>query len=626
MSSICGIWSKKNSLDTTKRIKQMIDKLNYWGADKTDYKETSTVAFGHLMLFNSHESLHETTPLFNSSKTVLLTADLRLDYREELKEKLGLAQQQLYSDTDLLLKAYQKWDTKCVNHLFGDFVFALYDGEKEEIFCGRDQVGIKSMYYYNDESLFAFSSELKALIEIEEIKTTLNSSWLNDYLAHVISDKSSTAYHNIFKLPSAHTLIVSKQEHSTTKYWSLEETVKPNYKSDEEWLTALKITFENSVLERSRSAYPLGAELSSGIDSSSIVAIARKARNDLHTFTNVMDEKNKSSVNPFDDERKDVEKIVEYCNLNHQHFLTGIDLAVSKRIQEVGKIIDYPPITFNGIFSDAIHKAANNVNVRTILSGAGGDEISTVRGKGLKEELLHHRKFKALFTQFKKEYKSRATKKFLSFLIRQLTPINSFSLSKKPLGYYRLNLIDNKIVSHKRLRSIIKQNKQKLLPKSIKEYQLMRLNHPRFNASYENQEILARANKIEYRYPMLDLKLLQLAFHMPQQLTIKENVNRFAFRTMIGEILPKEIVWNLTKKRIFNVPSVYQRIDKDRNELLKMLDSIDINSEKNKWFRIKKSKKIISEFRTDLQHISNLQLNSILYFLILVQFLKRENI
>ena len=359
MSAICGIWHKDKKTVTEDSIDQMLHALNHWQADAIGKVLTSDIALGHLLLHNTPESLREKQPLEDSMSAILLCADLRLDYRDELKRKLEIPRHEDLTDPELLLLAFRKWGKKCVRHIFGDFVFAIYDPRHEIFFCARDHIGIKSMVYYNDPHLFAFASEIKALKTLEGVKIQVRDQWVLDYLAHITTDATSTAYENILKLPPAHTLTIPKEgAPHLERYWSLNDVEPIHYSTEKEWADALKEKMFAAVKERLRSHFPVGSELSSGVDSASIAALGHKIMGNLNTFSNVMDEENMSEVNPFQDERDGIRQIIKHCGIKNHFFVSGTDYPISQLLSDINELFDPPPISFAGIFFDPIYRKA----------------------------------------------------------------------------------------------------------------------------------------------------------------------------------------------------------------------------------------------------------------------------
>ena len=181
------------------------------------------------MFQGTPESLFETLPLSRSNDSLVITADARIDNREELCSLLGLKDKLTFNqtpDSEFILAAYEKWGENCVEKLLGDFSFVIYDSIKKQLFCGRDHFGVKPLYYFLSDRLFVFGSEIKAILAIKEVPNCLNEVKIADFMLEMFEDKTRTFYQNIFRLPPAHTLIVNREEVRLKRYWSPDPTAR----------------------------------------------------------------------------------------------------------------------------------------------------------------------------------------------------------------------------------------------------------------------------------------------------------------------------------------------------------------------------------------------------------------
>ena len=239
-------------------------------------------------------------------------SDLNLDWRGEV-----------VPDSSLILYAYHRWGETCVDHLLGDFAFAIWDAHKHHLFCARDHMGVKPFYYYSTDGLFAFASEIKALFCVPGIPRNTNEKTLAFRLAEIDPDPAATSYLQIHRLPAAHAMTVSLSGLRIYPYWSLDPRHEIHFETDEEYENAFRTLFIDAVRCRMRSSHPLGSELSGGLDSSSVVCVARhllrqenrdhKALS-LHTFSAVFDKV------PECDERTYINYVLSEGNLT-PHFI-----------------------------------------------------------------------------------------------------------------------------------------------------------------------------------------------------------------------------------------------------------------------------------------------------------------
>ena len=188
MSSICGYWKNNNSRLDSSAIELMLSAQNHWKADqKNNWNDDPSVALGHLMLYNTPESLSETLPFYDPESDCCITADARIDNREELTEKLQIISGAANNKPDswFILAAYKNWGEDCTQHLRGDFAFAIWDKVHQKLFCARDQIGIKPFYYYFKNSVFAFATEMKGILALEPIDKAKNEKWIADFIVNI---------------------------------------------------------------------------------------------------------------------------------------------------------------------------------------------------------------------------------------------------------------------------------------------------------------------------------------------------------------------------------------------------------------------------------------------------------
>ncbi len=292
MSGMVGVFRRDGAPVQDKLVETMAATLAHRGPDGLSVVCAGPAGLGHTMLWTTPESLHEVLPCQHRASGLIITADARIDNRDELIAELGLESgHPAITDSELILEAYHKWGQDCVQKLLGDFAFAIWDPRQEQFFCARDPMGVKCLYYFASDTLFAFGSEIKALCCLEEVPKRLNELRILDYLANIFDDRAITFYKDIYRLPPASTLLVTRRQQKIAKYWSLDPKRELKLKSDEEYTEAFRDCFVRSVRDRMRSAFPIGSALSGGLDSSSIACVARRINESqasgapLHTFS-----------------------------------------------------------------------------------------------------------------------------------------------------------------------------------------------------------------------------------------------------------------------------------------------------------------------------------------------------
>ncbi len=278
-----------------------------------------SVGLGHRKFCATEESLREAQPTPNHSRTCWITFDGRVDSRDELISRLGarVEKSDFPTDVDLLMAAYEVWGTECLKWVIGDYAFALWDESKQQLFCGRDTYGIRPFYYHFDEKTFTFASDVlqifqnpKIPVEVDEEKV---AEWFTSagQVCCTYRDTSRSFFRGIFELPHAHYLVVSPTGLRLSRYWDVEPKHRIRYRDTAEYGQHFYHLFREAVRDRLRANGAVGAELSGGFDSSSIVCTAAEicasdgaATDGFSAFSLVYDELSC-------DERPMISKVVE---------------------------------------------------------------------------------------------------------------------------------------------------------------------------------------------------------------------------------------------------------------------------------------------------------------------------
>src|SRR6267142_1308347 len=165
MSAIVGFYGRDGQPVDRADLERMTASLAHRGPDAAGVWNNGPVGLGHRMLWTTPESLHEQLPLTSKSGDLVITADARIDNRDELITALGLAHwaHGEIPDSELILRAYEQWGEDSPKRLLGDFAFAIWDERRQTLFCARDHCGVKPFYYYQSARALLFASEIKAL-------------------------------------------------------------------------------------------------------------------------------------------------------------------------------------------------------------------------------------------------------------------------------------------------------------------------------------------------------------------------------------------------------------------------------------------------------------------------------
>src|SRR5207249_5202444 len=273
-----------------------------------------------------------------------------------------------HGDTEVLLKAYAQWGETCLDRFAGMFAFALWDARKERLFLARDRLGVKPLYYYASPNLFLFASEIRALLATGLIPRRLDMAGLASYLAFGAVQDPFTIIEGVRSLHSGHTLVWENNHSETRRYWCLAEVASRPMNTDNlgEAAEAVRGLVQQAVSQRLISDVPIGAFLSGGVDSSSVVAVASEASSKpIETFSIVFGD------NEFCEATYSDQVAREFGCHHHQIELTEAQLL--GEIPDALGSLDQP--TVDGVNTYVIARATKEAGVTVALSGLGGDEI-----------------------------------------------------------------------------------------------------------------------------------------------------------------------------------------------------------------------------------------------------------
>ena len=276
---MCGIVGfapvKENGAEI---LKQMMDRIAHRGPDGEGQFVDEYVALGHRRL-SIIDLAGGTQPMATEHLVVVFNGEIYnyLELKKELENKGHHFKTN--SDTEVLLHGYEEYHYEIVNHLRGMFSFALYDTTTHELFCARDHFGIKPFYYYFDQEHFLFASEIKGFLDHPDFKKELNRDVLDIYLKMNFVAGEQTFFKNVKQLLPGHYLVYKDKQVEIKRYYSIQ--FKDQYKSAQEMIQAIDQIMKDSVKHHLIADVEVGSFLSSGIDSSYLVSLARPQ----HTYT-----------------------------------------------------------------------------------------------------------------------------------------------------------------------------------------------------------------------------------------------------------------------------------------------------------------------------------------------------
>jgi asparagine synthase (glutamine-hydrolysing) len=582
MSAIAGLYRTDGRPVNRHEVDRMAHALAHRGPDGTGAWSGGPVALAHSALWTTPESRREPQPLASAACNIIV-ADARLDNRPDLIAALDLAGSASgdVGDSELILRAYERWGEACAAKLIGDFAFAVWDSRNQSLFCARDHIGVKPLYYYQSPSAFLFASEIKALLTSPTVPYRLNPSRVADHLVGLFEDQTSTFYRGIYRLPAGHTLTVTRTGTKIRQYWSLDSTREIVLGSDEAYAEAFRECFTEAVRCRLRSSHPVGCLLSGGLDSSSIVATARHLRGSashgkLDTFTAVFPGLLASDLRKID-ERAYADAVVAQGGLE-AHYVRGDLVSPLTDVDRALWHLDEGFAAPNFYLHWALYGAARDRGVRALLDGIDGDTTvshglerlpvlaRTGRVLTLGRELraLSHRHgvgVSDLFWQYAIHPLIPAS---VRQSIRRLRRRGGAPLEHtviKPEFAKRMGVVE-------RMAAIERAQGQPA--RTAREAHARAMKSGLVPYALELADKAAAAFGVEPRYPFFDRRLMELCLALPADQKLRGGWSRLVMRCAMGGLLPEEVRWRSTKANLG--PNFMRRLfDNDRNSLAEVV-------------------------------------------------------
>jgi asparagine synthase (glutamine-hydrolysing) len=561
MSAVLGIFNLDNKPVGGDMLEKMMKPMAYWGPDGRGTWNRGPVGFGHLMLHNTPESLHEKLPLKSKCSNYVLVSRARLDNREELLKTFNISpgEQRVTPDSTLILEAYKKWGTECPHHLLGDWVFALWDAGEQKLFIARDHHGLTGLYYFHGPKFFAFSSGLKGLLALPGIPRRLNEIRIAQILTAWAQHGAPTVYEGIYRLPPAHTITIKQETVKVKRYWYLEDTPRLRLKSDEEYVEAFLEIYSEAVHCRLRSARPVGITLSGGLDSGSAAALAagelaKKGRPLLAFSSAPLYDVSGTLPEQRFDEPPYIKATAGYVG--------NIDLTFSRSEHitplqglEQGLALHDEPVhaASNQYWILSLWEAARGRGVGTMLTGAGGNNTISWHGTGYLAQLARDMHWKTLYREFRAWRKLTPTPLVRAIKEQILKPLTPLVIKKwrrrlrggnQPWENYSAINVD---FAH-RINITKEMDKQGHDPTFSPVANSRRLRYTGIKPGRSmvgcRLQQTGSGFALDIRDPTMDRRVIEFCLAIPDHQYVREGNGRFLIRRAMEGMLPPGVLHN----------------------------------------------------------------------------------
>ncbi|MGD9129888.1 MAG: asparagine synthase (glutamine-hydrolyzing) [Candidatus Woesebacteria bacterium] len=615
MCAIAGFIGLKNQ----PLLKKMTASLSHRGPDGEGQFSSQELSFGHRRLAVLDLSNKGQQPMLSQDRSIVISFNGEIYNFQNLKKQLKKRGYQFKSktDTEVIIYAYQEWGLKqAVQKFEGDFAFSLWDKNKKTLFLVRDRIGIKPLYYLQQNGQLFFASEIKAILTNQKIKREIFYPAYWQYMIFQASMGENTLFKNIKKIPPATILTYKQGKVSLKKYWQLRAasqlekklslSTKKNKKQSLQ--SQVKKILKQAVQKRLIADVPVGILLSGGLDSSSILALAsQSSKKQIRTFAVGFGRDN--------DELTYAKLMAKKFNSQHQELLIKAN-DIRKNLPKIIYQQDEPLADGGGIASYFIAKEMSK-KIKVVLTGEGADEIFAgyswhklgtnickIFPAILKKEIyfyltsFYRARNKNLFKKQSNYWRQKNEFEKLKKIFEANTDQQKISLSKKLIG-----------LSKKKSVGLEFQNRQLDF---LQQMMLFEIEEILPNSLCMKVDKMTSAWGLEARLPFLDHKLVEFVFFLPSSQKIYFNQSKILLRKIMNNDLPSKILKR--KKQGFLLP-VQQWLNHELKNFAKEI-ILDQNSHARQIYQIKALEKLF----TPQKLLAELEKSNLIWRLLIFEF------
>lgn len=615
MGVICGIITPNNQDKAAEIGPQIFQKLLIYNYDNVENTEDNGVYFGCGLIYNTPESRLEKLPRRSVNSRYILAADAIIDNRKELFDAFDMdkADMSTITDSELILSAYEKWGYDCPKYLIGDYAFAIWDKDRQELYCARDVMGSRTLYFTKESDIFAFSTIEKPLLGIAGKKAELNEKWIAGFLAidglqHNI-DNHETIYGGIYQLLPANYAIVNDDGVKQIQYWNLLKDVKPvRFQNDEEYVEAFNEIFNEAVACRLRSTGEIAIMLSGGMDSGAVACVAakqlEKSNRKLYAFSSVPVEgfnevPAKHNIYNESNEIKLVAQAYPNIDVSYSSF------EGTSSLTDIDKLIE--------IFEQPYKVFQNMTWYLPMLQDAQGKKCSVMLNGQMGNSTISYGQFDVHLLTLYRSGELIATVKEIHAISRMMkVPIKkAYRLAAQLFMPYKIrswrdrrrtkdfdryeNVVVNRSLVRKwgidKLLDDLGANLLTLKNYDYEEDRAHRVGHIGLTQIAATETKLSLANHITIRDPSKDRRVVEFCLSIPSDQYVKNGNDRYLLRRAMKGILPESIRTN-TKTKGRQSADWIHRLKPVWNKVVEEMDVILASREIGHYVEMKKLQEI----------------------------------
>ncbi|MGQ7262207.1 asparagine synthetase B family protein [Vreelandella sp. V005] len=609
MSAIAGLIHLDASAVDRDTLQRMQTLLTPYGCDAQHSWHQQNAGLSRALLRITSEDSLDQQPLWHAANKLAVVFDGRIDNREELCEKLKIETPQaaLMADSELVYQACLRWGTETPKHLLGDFALACWEPQYQRLWLARDPLGMRPLYWHQQDSVLAFATMPKALFAIPGLTKAISEEQLHDYLCLIPMTGPETLYENVYRIEAGQVAVFENGQVNTHFYHRFDPEYELKLESDEAYVDALREQLNQAVSRRLRSNGPIGAELSSGLDSSTVTATAAELLAERHqpltAFTAVPREGFDGPVlrGRHADESVGASAVVKrFKNIEHTLIRTG-DTTPLDQLQEVVELLDRPPFNIcNMGWWIAIRKNANQRGIKVLLTGSMGNFSISYEGYPYLAWLLRKGRWITLYRVCKELIQHQPKLKWRNLLRPCLAPLwpNVIWRMREAARGRVLALTKYSAISPAWSKQLGTQQRAKQAGVDTSFQPAWQGRQQRIQSIYmmENGDYNALANTfgIEMRDPTADVRLIEFCLAIPESQYVGGGQFKWLLMRLMKDVLPPEILD--IKTRGLQSADWYEQLDNAMPQIREELEKLKAHGSAGDYLDIENLEKSLNEW------------------------------
>ena len=563
MSAIAGLIHLDGSRLDRDTLHRMQTLLEPYGKDAQHSWHQGSAGLSRTLLRITPEDSLDQQPLWHPGQQMAMVFDGRVDNREELADKLGISPSRAgqMADSDIAYHACARWDSEAPVHLLGDYALACWQPKRQRLWLARDALGMRPLFWYHRDDLFAFATMPKALFAISGLTKALCEESLHDYLCLMPMTGPQSLYQDIFRVEPGQIVELDRSKLSSQYYFRFDPEREIRLQNDDAYVEALQEQLERATKRRLRSCGPIASHLSSGMDSSTVTAVAAellKNQNNLllaYTAAPRTGFRDKVSPSRHADETVGATALAKrFDNINHIILRRDEASTPLDELQETIEQLDRAPLNAcNMVWEKAIREDAKKRGVKVLLNGNLGNMSISHDGMPYLPWLLLHGQWPTLINQYhllKRRNPSMHWRRMVRPCLMPLVPNAVWRARERTKGRIS-SLFDYSAINPDWSRQMKSEKRARNMGFDLTHQPDWHGRRQRITTLYRidigEYNAYTNAYGVEDRDPTADRELMSFCLAVPESQYLGGGHFKWLIRRAMANVLPSEILDTTTR-------------------------------------------------------------------------------